>query len=310
MPAATPPVASNPVTDPDPTASTDTTAPAAPTAFGLGPLPGTDLEQAADVVLSESPLPHIPQLPDRGLGSDAVGRTAALLEIPVGRGPRGWRAAPRHQGARDLMARDLDTLEELWAGKAERVKVQLTGPWTLAAEIEMPNGHRMITDPGALRDITDALGEAVVRHRGEVEKRIAPTVLQLDEPRLADIAAGTLAGVTRYEEIAAVPEPWERLAPFGEFLLHAPLLVDAPWQTADLTTLTAPADRDRVARLLDSGARLAVAPVEPAWLWRYFDELQLDPAAVRLDVWAKPGATLLEAAANYRGAREMAEGLA
>ena len=298
------------MTDPAPTATTDTTAPAAPTAFGLGPLPGTDLVQAADVVLSESPLPHIPQLPDRGVGSDAVGRTAALLEIPVDRGPRGWRVAPRRRNSRDQMARDLDILEELWAGKAERVKVQLTGPWTLAAEIEMPNGHRMITDPGALRDITDALGEAAERHRGDVEKRIAPTVLQLDEPRLADVAAGTLAGATRYEEIAAMPEPWERLAGFGEFLLHAPLLVDAPWQTADLTTLTAPADRDRVARLLDSGARLAVAPVEPAWLWRYFDELQLDPAAVRLDAWARPGATLLEAAANYREAREMADGLA
>ena len=43
------------------------------TAFGLGPLPGTDLAQAADVVLSESLLPHIPQLPDRGAGFDLVG---------------------------------------------------------------------------------------------------------------------------------------------------------------------------------------------------------------------------------------------
>ena len=52
-----------------------------PTAFGLGPLPGTSFAQAADVVLSESPLPHIPQLPDRGVGSDLIGRTAALLSI-------------------------------------------------------------------------------------------------------------------------------------------------------------------------------------------------------------------------------------
>ena len=48
-----------------------------------GPLPGTDLAQAADVVLSESPLPHIPQLPDRGVGSDLIGRTAAMLEREV-----------------------------------------------------------------------------------------------------------------------------------------------------------------------------------------------------------------------------------
>ncbi|WP_066527362.1 uroporphyrinogen decarboxylase/cobalamine-independent methonine synthase family protein [Corynebacterium bouchesdurhonense] len=298
------------MTNPATTAPAASTAPAAPTAFGLGPLPGTDLVQAADVVLSESPLPHIPQLPDRGVGSDAVGRTAALLEIPVDRGPRGWRVATRHRGARDLMSRDLDTLEELWSGKVDRVKVQVTGPWTLAAEIEMPNGHRMITDPGALRDITDALGEAVGRHRVDVEKRIAPTVLQLDEPRLADVTAGTLAGATRYEEIAAVPEPWERLAPFGEFLLHAPLLIDAPWQTADLAQLTSPEDRDRVARLVDSGARLAIASVEPSWLWRYFEELQLDPGEARLDVWARPASNLREAASNLAEARQMADGLA
>lgn len=280
-----------------------------PTAFGLGPLPGTDLKQAADIVASETPLPHIPQLPDRGIGSDAVGRTAALLDIPVDRGPRGWRVAPRHRNARDQMARDLDALEELWAGKIDRVKVQLVGPFTLAAEIEMPSGHRMITDPGALRDITDALLEACARHRGDVEKRLAPTTLQLDEPSLGAVMAGTLAGATEYETIAAVPEPWERLSRFGDFLLHAPVLIDAPWQTADLTQATAPGRRDQVARLLDRGARLAIAPVEPQWLWRYFDELQLDPAGARLDVYARPARTLAEAAANYRAAAEMAAGL-
>lgn len=93
------------------------------TAFGLGPLPGTDLAQAADVVLSESLLPHIPQLPDRGAGFDLVGRTAALLEIPIAPGPRGWRVAARKRADADRMARDLDHLEELWHGKVDTVKV-------------------------------------------------------------------------------------------------------------------------------------------------------------------------------------------
>ncbi|AQQ15060.1 hypothetical protein CGLAU_05445 [Corynebacterium glaucum] len=286
--------------------------PSAPTAFGLGPLPGTDLVNAADIVISETPLPHIPQLPDRGIGSDAIGRTAALLDIPVEPGPRGWRVAPRPRTQtqfRDQMERDLDVLEELWAGKVDQLKVQLVGPWTLAAEIEMANGHRMITDPGALRDITDALAGAVDQHKSAVDKRIASTVLQLDEPRLVDIAVGNLKGATDYEEIRAYPEPFERLAGFGEFLLNAPLLIDAPWQTADLKSLTLAGQRDRVAGLLESGARLAIAPIEPSWLWRYFDELQLDPAEAALDVYAAGGGTLADSAANYRAAREMAEGL-
>lgn len=283
----------------------------APTAFGLGPMPGTDLMQAADVAVSETPLPHIPQLPARGLGSDAIGRTAALLDIPVEPGPRGWRVAPRPSTQslyRDQMARDLDVIEELWAGTVDRMKTQLIGPWTLAAAIEMPNGHRMITDSGALRDITDALVGAAGEHRGDVEKRIAPCVLQLDEPLLASVMRGTLAGTSEYEDIPAYPETEERLVRF-DALINAPVLVDVAWQTADLTRLTTPADRDRVAGLLEAGNRIAIAPVEPQWLWRYFDELQLDPADAALDVVAGPGETLSATAANYRAAREMADAL-
>lgn len=277
----------------------------APTAFGLGPLPGTDLSQAADIVLSETPLPHIPQLPERGLGHDLIGRTAALLEIPVGRGPRGWRIAPRKRGDADLMARDLDQLEELWHGKVDLVKVQLAGPWTLAAELELPNGHRAITDPGALRDITDALLEATRNHRADVERRFGASVLQLDEPKLAEVMAGTLTGATEFESIPAVPEPWERLSAFGAFLFNGPLLIDAPWQTLDPATT----DYDLLARVLDAGGRVAVPAMEPKQLWRVFDELQMDPAEATIDVFARPAENLREAAANYRAAREMGDGL-
>lgn len=276
----------------------------APTAFGLGPLPGLDLTQAADVVLSETPLPHIPQLPERGV--DAVGRTAALLEIPIGRGPRGWRVAPRKRGDADLMARDLDQLEERWHGKVDTLKVQLVGPWTLAAEIEMPNGHRAITDSGALRDITEALVEAAGGHRRDVEKRLAPTVLQLDEPRLSEVMAGTLTGVTEFETIPAVPEPWERLAQFGDFLLNTPQLIDGSrWQSLN----PAHTAKDDLAAALDRGVRVAIPPMEPRALWRLFDELQMDPAEAAIDVYAGPGADLLDTAANYRAAREMADEL-
>ena len=276
-----------------------------PTAFGLGALPGTDFAQAADVVLSESPLPHIPQLPDRGVGSDLIGRTAAMLEIPVARGPRGWRVAARASKDADRMERDLDQLEELWHGKTDTVKVQLAGPFTLATEIEMSNGHRMITDPGALRDLTDALLEVCVGHRRDVEKRFGESVLQLDEPRLPEVVAGTLKGATDFETIRAIPEPEETLARFGEHLLHAPLLLDVPWFTTDPRT----ADKDALARLLDGGARIAIPTMEPRELYRVFDELQIDPAATTVDVYAEPTPTLMGTAVNYRAAREMSQAL-
>ena len=276
-----------------------------PTAFGLGSLPGTDLAQAADVVLSESPLPHIPQLPGRGVGSDLIGRTAAMLEIPVARGPRGWRVAARAGKDADRMERDLDRLEELWHGKVDMVKVQLAGPFTLAAEIEMANGHRMITDPGALRDLTDALLQASTDHLRDVERRFGASVLQLDEPRLPEVVAGTLKGATDYETIAAIPEPQETLVRFSEHLLHAPMLLDVPWLTADPHR----ANKDALARLLDGGARIAIPTMAPRELYNLFDELQIDPAATTVDVYAEPAATLVDTAANYRAAREMAEAL-
>ena len=276
------------------------------TAFGLGPMPGTDLAQAADVVLSETVLPHIPQLPERGVGSDAIGRTAALLEIPIGRGPRGWRVAARERGDADRMARDLDMLEEAWHGKVDTVKVQLVGPFTLAAEVEMPNGHRMITDAGALRDLTDALIEACGEHRHDVAARFGDVVLQLDEPLLPEVTAGTLRGTTDYETIRAIPEPQETLQRFGKHLLHTPKLVDAtPWITVDPRTC----DKDALAKLLDQGTRIAIPTMAPRELYRVLDDLQIDPAQTRVDVYAEPAATLVGTAANYRAAREMAEEL-
>lgn len=203
------------------------------------------------------------------------------------------------------MERDLDQLEELWHGKTDTVKVQLAGPFTLAAEIEMANGHRMITDPGALRDLTDALLEVSVAHRRDVEKRFGASVLQLDEPRLPEVVAGTLKGATDFETIRPIPEPEETLARFGEHLLHTPMLLDVPWLTTDPRR----ADNDGLARLLDGGARIAIPTMEPRELYNLFDELQIDPAATTVDVYAEPAATLVGTAANYRAAREMAEAL-
>ncbi|WP_297850434.1 methionine synthase [uncultured Corynebacterium sp.] len=284
------------------------------TAFGLGPLPGTDLVQAADVVLSELPTPHLPQLPARGVGSDLIGRTAALLPLNLDIGPRSWRVTRRSQiatmRARDQFERDLDLLEELWAGKLTELKVQLVGPWTLAAQIEMANGHRLITDRGATRDIAEAVVHAAGEHRADVEKRFGvSTLLQLDEPALGRVRRGTVTGATDYEEIPAVPDErvLDVLGRFGEHLLHAPEpLFGADWFTVDLA---GDVDLDGLAGALDRGARIAVPVMEPREVFRIFDRLQIDPALTAIDVYAEAGSTLVATAVNYRAATEMAEAL-
>jgi methionine synthase II (cobalamin-independent) len=163
-------------------------------ATGVGSLPGTDPLEAARVVLGELPeLPHLPELPARGPHGDLAGRGAALLvDLPVDLQPSGWRLVPRPsrdgRRARDLLARDLDALEEAVArtGPPPALKVQATGPWTLAALLELPRGERVLSDPGAVDDLAGSLAEGLSAHLWDLARRLpgVPLVLQLDEPSM------------------------------------------------------------------------------------------------------------------------------
>ncbi|GAB3907684.1 methionine synthase [Kibdelosporangium lantanae] len=180
-------------------------------------MPGRDPVEAANVVVGELPdLPHLPELPARGLGADIIGRTAALLvDLPVEVVPSGYRTAARpgheYRTAVDLIRRDIDALEEAVERAGVRpsvVKIQAAGPWTLTAGIELAKGHRVLTDHGALREFTDSLGEGIALHANEVSRRIgAPVVVQLDEPSLPTILAGALPTASGYGTVPAVSEP-------------------------------------------------------------------------------------------------------
>jgi methionine synthase II (cobalamin-independent) len=184
-------------------------------ATGIGSYPGRDPAEALRVVLGELPdLPHLPELPDRGPGADLAGRAAALLvDLPVELRPSGWRMADRPgrdlRRARDHLARDLDALEELAGGYEGPFKVQVCGPWTLAASIELGYGDRTLKDPGAVRDLTASLAEGAVAHIAEVRRRVpgAAVLLQLDEPGLPGVLAGTVPTASGFGRLAAVEEP-------------------------------------------------------------------------------------------------------
>ena len=169
-------------------------------ATGVGSLPGTDPREAARVVLGELPLPFLPELPARGPHADLAGRGLAhLVDLPVDLQPSGWRLTGRSgrdaSRARDLLARDLDALEEAAEGRhPEALKVAVTGPWTLSALVELPRGDRALVDPGAVADLTESLAEGVRRHLADLRARFPSTalLLQLDEPSLPAVLRGSV----------------------------------------------------------------------------------------------------------------------
>jgi methionine synthase II (cobalamin-independent) len=178
-------------------------------------MPGTSPAEAMRVIAGELPdLPHLPELPDRGPGADLTGRTASLLvDIPVEVSPRGWRLA-EHPGrdlnrARTMLSSDLDVLEEVLDGYRGLVKVQLCGPWTLAATLELPHTLNVaIADPGAVADLTASLAEGAAAHVAEIAKRLpgAQIAVQFDEPALPAVAGGevpTASGLSRLRPVEA-----------------------------------------------------------------------------------------------------------
>ena len=181
-------------------------------ATGIGSMPGEDFLSSVRLVVEELPdLPHLPELPARGPIAEMTGRALAVVgELGFDLQPAGWRLtdAPGvdHRRARSLLAQDLDVLEEQLEGYEGRFKVQVAGPWTLAATIEKPRGDKVLSDFGARRELAQALAEGVREHLGDVQRRVprAELVLQLDEPALPFVLGGqvpTASGFSRHRSV-------------------------------------------------------------------------------------------------------------
>ena len=181
-------------------------------ATGIGSMPGTDPAEACRVVFGELPeFPFLPELPGRGPGADLAGRTAALLvDMPVQVTPRGWKLTDRPgrdaSRAAGYWSQDLDALEEIADGYTGSLKIQVCGPWTLAASLELSRSvNPVLADPGAVADLTASLAEGLAAHAADVRKRIpaATLVIQLDEPSLPAILAGRIPTASGLSAIAA-----------------------------------------------------------------------------------------------------------
>jgi methionine synthase II (cobalamin-independent) len=305
------------------------------TATGIGSMPGEDFGEAVRLVLGELPeLPHLPEVPGRGAIAGMIGRTLGVVgELGFDLQPAGWRLtdAPGvdHRRARSLLAQDLDTFEELTQGYEGELKLQLTGPWTLASSVEKPRGDRVLSDVGARRELAQALAEGAREHLADVRRRVpgAQLLLQLDEPSLPAVMAGqvpTASGFNRHRSVTP-PLASEALewvfAGAGETATVVHCCAAEPpigllrgagagGVSVDLGVLAAGA-YDDLATALDEGARvlLGVLPstgeVAPATrsvverVLRLLDMLGFDPGEVADQLVLTPACGLAGATPSY-----------
>lgn len=318
-------------------------------ATGIGSWPGDDARTTLRVIrdtfadADEPGIPYLPELPSRGPGADLVGRAAGMLaDLAVDLQPSGWRLVDRPgrdaQRTAAVLRRDLDDLAEVFDGYTGDLKVQVAGPWTLAAELRVARGERVIVDPGAVTDVRQSLAEGIRSHLVEVANRVpgARLVLQIDEPLLPAVLAGELTTSSGFGRLTAVdpqnvrgglaeiveaardgaevvavhccapraPLPLLREAGVDAMAVDCALLSDAGWES--------------IAASVESGVRLwagvlssdgeadlprtAKAVIEP--LVRRWDRLGLDTASldqvVLTPACGLPGSTPARAVAIHR----------
>lgn len=195
-----------------------------------GSWPGTDAAEAIRILrgqLGEPHLPVLPQLPGRGVGSDPVGRTAAMLvELPVDTVPHGWRLVDRpgldHRRAESILAGDINLLADIVGADSipgPRLKVQIRGPWSMAANLYLHSGERALLDVGARRDVWESLAAGLAGHLEAVRAVSggAELVLEVEEPEIAAVLAGTIPTSSGYRTLRAIRDhevraAWTRLA--------------------------------------------------------------------------------------------------
>jgi len=190
-------------------------------ATGIGSHPGEDAaayDEAVRVVLgelSDGGLPYLPELPGRGATASMTGRALALVAgLGADLQPAGWRLTDAvgvdQRRARSLLAQDLDAVEEAAQGYSGPFKVQVAGPWTLAATVERPRGDKLLADHGARRDLAQALAEGVRAHVADVRRRlggVARLVVQVDEPALPAVLAARIPTASGFGKHRAVDLP-------------------------------------------------------------------------------------------------------
>ena len=186
---------------------------------GLGPWPGSEARLAATAGFGEldAGLPPVPLLASSAAGGtawavDSLGFAASLLtdlDVDVEAGL--WRLAPgrgrdvRRERARTAQA--LEACEEIGAGFEGRTLLSVLGPWTLLANLRLPSGHRVLSDPGAVRDVIVAYATGLETQLKAITRALGvPPRVRICEWDLGAVLSGRLPTLSGLHALPAVAE--------------------------------------------------------------------------------------------------------
>ena len=187
-----------------------------------GVLPGTDYRRAAELLEAEVPAPHfstVAELPARGHHASLLGRAAAQLsELYSELTSYGWRLVQRpgadHTRAANLLNADVDTVADVRGERAETlsggtgpVSLEMLGPVSLAAQLHLPGGEKVLIDHGARRDVAQSLAEGLGDHLAHVRRATGAEALQVVvlEPDYTRVRSGHVPTASGYHTIRSLP---------------------------------------------------------------------------------------------------------
>ena len=179
---------------------------------------GTEAVEVHKVVRGELGEPNLavfPQLPDRGVWARQQARSTAMItELGFDLQPHGWRIGVPDgmdaRRARSLLRSDENLLADVLGAEkkpAARIKLNVLGPWSLAAGLHLGNGERAVADHGARRDIIEAYAQGLGDWLTRLSRITAlhHFTVQLEEPALGAVLDGALPTASGYRTLRSVP---------------------------------------------------------------------------------------------------------
>lgn len=185
----------------------------------VGALPGQELLEALSILRGELGAPHrsgLAPMPHRCAAADQLPRTVAVLtELWCDLQPHGWRLqshdSRESRAAQSLLASDINVLADVIGAEAqgdrEPVATELLGPATLAAQLHLHSGERVLRDHGARREIAESLADGIGDHVRALQAAAAgrPVAVRWAEPELDRVLTGTIPTASGYRTLRAVP---------------------------------------------------------------------------------------------------------
>lgn len=181
---------------------------------------GDEVAETSRSLRGELGQPHpvpLPEFPETMPGTTPWGRTVThLAGLALDLSPHGFRLTAARAGTSgqvrriaaaqpSLVARTADVLAGDSAGDTV---LRISGPATLAAQLALPSGEPLLSDPGALRDVCEAWLAGMLDLVAATERSLpgARAILWIQEPELDRVSAGHVRSSSGYRQLA----PWHR----------------------------------------------------------------------------------------------------